>query len=170
MLLYYFTFPKNLELNLDTIVANNPFSTVVFCDFNFKSKLSCKSYKISHNGSEINDITSQFKLKQLINEPTYITIHSSSCIDLLFQPNLVMESGINSLLHKNWYHQIIYAKFNIKIYYLPPSKQESRIIKKQTENNRKAIDQFPWVMYVTNIVVKKKFNLFNKTRKNNIRL
>ena len=142
MQLYYFTFPKNLELNLDTIVANNPFSTV-FCDFNFKSKLSCKSYKISHNGLEIDDITSQFKLKQLINERTYITRNSSSSIDLLFQPNLVMESGINSSLHKNWYHQIIYVKFNIKIYYLPPSKRESGIIKKQTENNRKARDQFP---------------------------
>ena len=43
-----------------------------------------------------------------------------------------MESGVNSSLHKNGHHQIIYAKFNIKIYYLSPSEQESGIIKKQT--------------------------------------
>ena len=133
MQLYYFTFLKNLELNLDTIVADNPFSTVVFCDFNFKSNLLCKSYKISHKGSEINDITSQFKLKQLIDEPTYPTSNSSSLIDLLFQLILIMESGVNSSFHKYWHHQIIYAKFNIKIYYLPPSERESGIINKQTQ-------------------------------------
>ena len=49
-------------------------------------------------------------------------------LDLIFQANLVMESGVNSSLHKNCHHQIIYAKF--KIYYLTPSEQESGIIKK----------------------------------------
>ena len=54
-----------------------------------------------------------------------------------------MESGVNSSLHKSCHHQIIYAKFNLKIYYPPHCERESRIIKKQTENNRKAIDKFP---------------------------
>ena len=130
MQLHYFTFLKNFELNLDTILANNPFAAVVFCDFNFKWNLWCKSYKISYEGSEIDDITSQFRLKQLINEPKYLTRNSSSCTDLIFQSNLVMESGVNSSLHKNCHHQIIYAKF--KIYYLTPSEHESGIIKKWT--------------------------------------
>ena len=73
MQLHYFTFLKNFELNLDTILANDPFSTVVFCDFNFKSNLWCKSCKTSYEGSEIDDITSEFRLKQLINEPKYLT-------------------------------------------------------------------------------------------------
>ena len=44
------------------------------------------------------------------------------------------------------------------------------IIKKQTENIRKAIDQFPWGMRFTNIDVNEKVNLFNKTQKCNTKL
>ena len=55
-------------------------------------------------------------------------------------PNLVMGPSVNSSLHKNCHHQIIYAKFNIKIYSPPPDERESQIIKRKTENNRKAID------------------------------
>ena len=69
-------------------------------------------------------------MKQLINEPKYLTRNSSSCIDLIFQPNLVMESGVNSSLRKNCHHQIIYGKF--KIYYLTDAERESGIMKKQT--------------------------------------
>ena len=130
MQLHYFTFLKNFELDLDTILANHPFWTAVFCDFNFKLNLWCKSYKISYEGSEIDDITSQFRLKQLINEPAYLTRNSSSCVDLIFPPNLVMEPSVNSSLHKNCHHQIIYAKF--KIYYLTPSERVSGIFTKQT--------------------------------------
>ena len=99
-------FLKNFELNLDIILAKHPFLTVVFCDFNFKSNLYCKSQKTSG----IDDLTSQF------NEPTHLTKNSSSCIDLMFtsQPNLIMEPGLNSSLHKNCHHQIIYSKFNLE--------------------------------------------------------
>ena len=50
------------------------------------------------------------------------TRNSSSCIELIFasEPNLVMKSGVDSSLHKNCNHQIIYAKFNLQIYYPPP--------------------------------------------------
>ena len=45
-------------------------------------------------------------------------------------------------------------------------KGKSGIIKKQTENIRKAIDQSPWAMRFTKIDVNEKVNLFNKTIKN----
>ena len=64
------TFLKNFELNLDTILTNNPFLTVILDDFNVKSNLWCKSDKTSYEGSKIEGITSQFGLQQLINEPT----------------------------------------------------------------------------------------------------
>ena len=120
------TFLKNFGQNLDTILANNPFLTVVLSDINVKSNLWCKGDKTSYEGSKIEGITFQFGLKQLINEPTYHTSNSSSCIDLIFasQPNLVMESGVHSSLHENCHHQIIYAKFNLKIYYPPPYERE----------------------------------------------
>ena len=41
------TFIKNFELNLDTILVNNPSLTVVLGDFNVKSNLWCKSDKTS---------------------------------------------------------------------------------------------------------------------------
>ena len=117
---------KNFELNLDTIIANNPFLTVVLGEFNVKSNLWCKNNKTSYKSSKIEGIASQFVLQQLINDPTYYTRDLSSCIDLIFasQPNLVMESCVHSSLHENCHHQIIYAKFKLKIYYPPPYERE----------------------------------------------
>ena len=81
-----------------------------------------------------------------------------------------MESGVHSALHENCHHQIIYAKFNLKIYYPPPYEREIwHYQKANIENIRKAIDQFPWAMRFTNIDVNEKVNLLNKTIKNIIR-
>ena len=95
------TFLKNFERNLDRILANNPFLTVVFGDFNIKSNLWCKSDKTSYESSKIEGITSQFGQQQLINEPTHHTRNWSSCMHLMLasQPNLVMDSGVHSSLH-----------------------------------------------------------------------
>ena len=67
------TFLKNFVLNLDTILTNNPFLTVVLADFNVKSNLWCKSDETSYESSKIEGTTSQFGLQQLINEPTHYT-------------------------------------------------------------------------------------------------
>ena len=98
------TFVDNLELNLDTIANKNPYLIVVLGDFNAKSSNWCKHGKIIYEGSKIDNITSQVGLKQLIQEPTHILSNSYSCIYLVFtsQPNLVMESGVHSLLHENY--------------------------------------------------------------------
>ena len=78
-----------------------------------------------------------------------------------------MESGVHSSLHENCHHQIIYAKFNLKIYYPPPYEREIWHYRKSNiENIRKAIDQFPRAMHFTNIDVNEKVNLINKTIKN----
>ena len=62
-------------------------------------------------GTRIDDITSQFGLEQLIHEPTNIIGRRSPCIDSIFasQPNLVVESGVQSFLYQNCYHQIVFA-------------------------------------------------------------
>ena len=61
-------------------------------------------------------------MSQVIKEPTHILNNSKSCIDLIFisQPNMIMDSGVHPLLHSNWHHQIIYAKFGLKVFYRPP--------------------------------------------------
>ena len=92
------TFLKNFELTLDKIYENNLFMTIVPGDFNAK----CKADITSLEGSKTDTIASSYGLNQLIQERTHIINSSSLCIDLIFtlQPNLIMKSGIHSLLHQ----------------------------------------------------------------------
>ena len=59
-----------------------------------QSPIIGKNDTTSHEGSMIDAVTSNYGLRQLIQEPTSILNSSSSYIDLIFtsQPNLVMES------------------------------------------------------------------------------
>ena len=119
--------------------------------------------KINENSSP------QFGLQQLINEPKHLVADSSSCIDLIFtsEPNLVMESGVQSSLHPNCHHQITYAKFNLKIYYPPPYEREIwHYGKANVDHIRKAINEFPWGRSLENNSVNEKVNIFNTTIKN----
>ena len=143
--------------------------TVVLGDFKAKSNLWYKNDKTKNEGSKIDGIASQFGLHQLINEPTHVTRNASSCIDLIFisPPNLVMESGVHSSLHENCHHQITFAKFNLKIYYPPPYEREVWDYQKtNSENIRKAINEFLWERRFANSDVDEKVYLFNKTIKN----
>ena len=154
------TFLKNFELTLDKIHENNPFMTVVLGDFNAKSSNWCKADVTSLEGSKIDTITSSYGLNQLIQEPTHILNSSSSCIDLIFtsQPNLVMESGIHSSLHSNCHHQIVFAKFNLSIFYPPPYERTVWYCERaNTELIRRAIDQFDWLraLSLMSMVMKK---------------
>ena len=58
----------------------------------------------------------------MFNDPTRISDTYSSCIDLIFttQPKLVVESGVRLSLHPNCHHQIIFAKYNLKIHFPSP--------------------------------------------------
>ena len=153
------TFLKNFELNLNAILANNPFFAVTLCNFNVKPSLQCKSGKTSYERSEIEGTTSQFRLQQLIKEPTHHTRNLSSCTEFMFgwEPNLVMESGAHYSLHESSHHQIIYAKFNLKAYYPSPYEREIQNYQKANiANIRKAIDQFPWAMHFKNLMLTRK--------------
>ena len=115
-------FCNNFELTLDAVSATNPFLIVAIGDFNTKSSNWYTGNTTTFEGSKIEAITSQFGLKQIINESTHIQGKSESCIDLVLssQPNLVMSFGIHSSHHQNCHHQIIFAKFNLKVHYVPP--------------------------------------------------
>ena len=163
------SFIDNLELNIDTIASKNPFLVVVLGDFNAKLNTWCKFDKTTYEGSKIDGLMSNFGLKQLINEPTHVTGNSSSCIDLLFasQPNLVMEAGVHPSLHPNCHHQVIYAKFNLKIYYPPPYEREVWHYQNADINAiKKAIKGFSWERAFENLSVDEKVSLFNRTIKN----
>ena len=99
----------------------------------------------------LRSITSSYGLNQLIQEPTHILNSSSSFIDLIFtsQPNLVVESGILSS-----FHQIVFARFNLSIFYLPP--YERTVWSYETANTElitRAIDQFDLVKMMMKMVM-----------------
>ena len=111
-------------------------------------------------------MTSQCGFKQVISDPTHILESSSSCIDLIFtsQPNLVMNSGVHSSLHPNCHHQIIHAKFNLKIFYPPP--YERVVWHYQDANNdliQWSISQFNREIVFSNKGVYKQISIFNET-------
>ena len=115
------------NFDLGAVLATNPFFIVAIPDFNANSSNWYTVDTTTSEGSKIETTTSQFWLQQIINELTHIQGQSVSCINLILssQPNLVMSSGIHSSLHQNWYHQIIFAKFNLKVQYPPPYKLEA---------------------------------------------
>ena len=154
------TFLKIFELTLDKIHENNLFMTIVLGDFNAKSNNRYKSDITSLEGSKIDIIANSYGLNQLFQEPPHILNSSSSCIDLIFtlQPNLVMESGIHSSLHSNCHRQIVFAKFNLSIFYPPPYERTVWYYERaNTELIRRSIDQFDWVRALSNVNFDEKF-------------
>ena len=158
-------FKDNLEMNLETLAQRNPFFMVVIVDFNAKSKHLCSQDSTNFEGISIENVTSQFGLSQIIKEATHILETSSSCIDPIFttQPNLMVESGVLQSLHPNCHHQIVFAKFNLQIYYPPPYPREIWHYKQaNTELIRRAITDFNWDRAFLNTNVKEKVSIFNK--------
>ena len=113
-------------MTLNLVSKKNLFLLVVLHDFNAKLSQWHEKDSSTSEGLSIENITSQFGLHQMINEPTHIVQNSSSCIDLIFtlQPNLSVESGTHPYLHPNYHHQIIFAKFNLEVIYTPPFTRE----------------------------------------------
>ena len=85
------TFADNFAMTLELLAQKNPFLLTAIGDFNAKSSNWYNKDKTSFEGNTIENLTSQFGLHQIINEPTHILPNSSSCIDLIFtsQPNQV---------------------------------------------------------------------------------
>ena len=80
------------------------------------------------------------------------------------RPNLVMNSGVYSYLHPNCHHQIIHAKFNLKMFYPPPN--ERVVWHYQDANNdliHRFISQYNWERAFSNKDVNKQISIFNET-------
>ena len=107
-------------------------------------------------------LTSLYKMKQLIAEPTHVLENNSSCIDLIFakQPNLIMDSGVHPSLHSKCHHQVIYAKLNLQIQYFYTlwdyGKAQFDLINKANEN-------FDWNGLVSGKDIHNRVNLFITT-------
>ena len=95
------SFITNLEKLVVNISSSNPHFILMIGNFNAKSS-KCSSNETTPAEGNILE-------------------NSSSCIDLIFskQPNLIMDSGVHSILHSKCHHQIIHSKLNFKIEYPP---------------------------------------------------
>ena len=131
-------------------------------DFNIK----CKNwYKTTTEGTKIESVTSQFGLHQIINEPTHVLENSSSSIDLIFtlQQNLVVDSGAHRYLHPYCHHQIVHAKFNLKIHFRPPYQREIWHYRQgNTELVRIAVHEFNWMRAFSNLNINERVSFFNR--------
>ena len=156
----------NLESNLETVSVSNPFLIILISDSNAKCTCWYSKDNSTTGGSKLRLFTSQFGLNQIINEPTHITKNSSTCIDLLFtsQTNLVIESGVHSSLYPNCHHQIIFAKFDLRIFYPPPYERNVWHYKQANiELIRRAIDNFDWNRALDNVSPNRQVSIFNDT-------
>ena len=160
------TFADNFETTLELLAQKNPFLLTAIGDFNAKSSNWYNKEKTSFEGNTIENVTSQLGLHQMINEPTHILPNSSSCIDLIFtsQPNMVIESGIHSSLPSSCHHQIVFAKFNLKICYPTPYSREVWHFKEaKIDLIRRALSDFNWERAFSNTNVNEKGCILNKS-------
>ena len=154
------SFADNLELNIDSITLRNPSMIVVLGDFNAQTKGWYPLGKTTYEGTKFDGITFRLGLEQLIHEPTHIIEERSSCIDLFFafQPKLVVKSGVQFSLHQNCHHQILFARFNLKVVFPPPYEREVWHFKNANVGHiRKAVIGFQWKKSFQNMNVNDMF-------------
>ena len=117
-------------------------------DFNGHSRLWWNDGDTNAEGKEIEQLTSQMGLNQLLEEPTNFEPNKNpSCIDLIFtgQPNCVIESGTRPSLDNYCHHQITYCRMNFQIPHTPS--YERKIWHFGWANIpliRRSITNFPW--------------------------
>ena len=142
---------------------------VVIEDLDAKLKNWYPLGRTTYEGNIIETFTSHFGLHQLIHDPTHILGESSSCIDLIFTSQLIMvvNSGVHSPVHANCHHQIVFEKFDLKIYYPPP--YECEVWHYQEADSiliRRAIHEFNWKKALSNSNVDEQVTVFNRTMLN----
>ena len=100
-------------MTMESITQKNLFLTVVIQDFNARLSKWWTGHKTTQEGLKIENLLCQFSLSQVINKPTHISQK------ITIQQNLITDLGVHPSLHSNCPHQIIYIKFNLRIFYPP---------------------------------------------------
>ena len=78
-----------------------------------------------------------------------------------------MESGVRSSLQETCHHQLVYAKFNLKIWCPPPYERKMwHYEQANADPLKRAIKQFPFEKSFRNLRSNEMAYLFNKTMKN----
>ena len=115
-------FAEKFDEVLQKINAEKPYSIVICGDFNAHLQEWCASDRDDIYGITIQKIFNENGILQLVNQPTYITNNSKTCIDLVAtdQPNLILSSEIHPSLHTTCHHQVNFVKLHLKCPPPPP--------------------------------------------------
>ena len=125
----------------------NPACSIITGDCNARSTKWWRLDKENIEGREINIITPAAGYSQLINQPTYTTKDSLSCIDLIFTsyPNLINSSGVEMSLFEKCHHNIVYGEIDLKIPIPPPYMRELWDYKNtNVESIQRSISSIDW--------------------------
>ena len=77
---------------------------------------------------------------------------------------MVFDSGVHFSLHSNSHHQIVFAKFNLKVYYPPPHEKHICHYKyAHTVHIKNAFTSFNWKQTLSNSSIDKKISIPNET-------
>ena len=78
-----------------------------------------------------------------------------------------MEAGVHSSLYENCHHQLVYAKYNLEMWYPPAYEREIWHYQyANTDQIKRAIEQCPWKKSFRNLHINEMVYLFNKIIKN----
>ena len=156
----------SFEQLIGDIIAQKPLFVLITGDFNVRSTNWWKNDLPTSEGTQVDSLTTSYGLSQVISDRTHILPNSSSCIDLIFtnQPNLVTESGVHQSLHPKCHHQIVFAKLNLKVEYLPLYERLIWDYKNaDIPSINRAIDIFDWRNSFEGKNVHEQVHFFNKT-------
>ena len=85
-------------------------------------------------------------------------------LNFYFSTNLVMHFGVHSSIHPNSHHQVVFAKYNLSIFYAPPYNRLVWHYQQVITNHIKwAIKLFGWEKALSNLHIDKQVSAFNET-------
>ena len=80
------------------------------------------------------------------------------------KPNLVVDFGIYPSLHENCHHQIVYSKFDLKIFYPPPYERTVwHYQQADTELIKRSLESFDWKNAFSNCNPNEQVSVLTKT-------
>ena len=121
------TFINKLQLFLDKISSENPFSIILTGDFNARSPLFWDEESIeTTEGKALSNLALLNGMEHVINQPTHFPRPGiETCIDHIFtnQRNTIIDSGVIPSPDPFCKHSIIYGKINLSLPSPPPYKR-----------------------------------------------
>ena len=114
-------FKRKWEETIININNCSPTMSVCIGDFNARNSNWWPEDTTNSQGIDLEELSSQYGLHQIIDKPTHILSDSASCIDLIFtsSPNCISKSGVFPSLVSTFKHQLLHAKIQFKIPFPP---------------------------------------------------